>query len=1189
MSSNNQSGKQDGFFYPNEQQVTYSAIGNANRANANNSGFVGNSQNPGVTNRSDQQGHFGYVTTTTTTAQQPAVIKTIETRTVEQPVQVVQTVSNMTQPVSYQANAIQQRAPLIEDQKYGQAEYNFYDGDVEDVHTEVEQSGGPASCGLLAGILALLSVLTLVGLMGVIFHRSASSCFSAVPLSHLIMACIAVVAAILGIWVCLSSRKAISNHLDLNHLLISIALILALLFFCYFLASSVYMYMYRPFHYSDLSGQKCGGNKQWGETFDDSTSFEDGWGTDRRILWWVAFFCIIAAIGFLILAICLWLLTKFPVQLARIILGCACLAAVILACFGITYFLQARTLFDNNFAMKNFKFSYLTTLMVLLAMGGVLLFLNAIWNLFKKRSGHFIFGTILIIYVFVFVCFLGLMLRSFRKTQFNNLQNASNGTCRDLISNFNQSCISKFCPNKYLSAGSSCTKEFLSVNWEKDNSLRYINPCCCNNVSSSFLCPLYYAAINCLLFLLAVIVGIGANYYLSDTSEYLEFSDKKFGLFELLFVIGIILCLIAFGFYWGFKPADSICAQNPNDPIINRDQFGNIVSYKDPNFVPVNLNKVYKGTVPPSAYLQGAVRYTDTTVPVSLASKTVNLQTANNIVTLNGNPAACGTNTNCGWRVGVLVINGKIANNYAGNIVGTSSARSLFFSDNNSNDDFILLKGNQNEVNNALAQLQVNVIDITKPTQVVVNGQQVDLITLSSAGLLAGENPTATILDSNGSVFNSFLGYQTQDLGSSDACFENNSCKSTLNCGTPNGGQATCYANWVFYSSNGLINMNIPIQAQNANGQWVPYNSNSLVSNSYFVHQNTQYSVLNPQISNGQLNFNLPRPLSGTVNLVLNLNDNSNQYLPYSKNIIIPADAQNPYTVETIQLLTKSGQGCIGAADVNACFANQQAKFANVDVTVVDPETGNRIAGVPVKLLSGIDGTRALASNTTDSTGIAHFNNVAYDYYTVQFEGSANYLPARALLAVQNNASGQFILNVHQRNSGNTILQQFVNNQNADQDFNLNVVSINGSSCNVTAYTKYCGYASHINDVENNKQGYENIQIHNFTVSNYLAYLQNNPASAATCGASDLSGTSYYNNGTTAGPRSLSFDWENVRKMQMSATSFQTLYCFNGWGLNTIRYFSNTFNTAPNADACDQFWPAGSAWSLSRLNQLNNA
>lgn len=117
-----------------------------------------------------------------------------------------------------------------------------------------------------------------------------------------------------------------------------------------------------------------------------------------------------------------------------------------------------------------------------------------------------------------------------------------------------------------------------------------------------------------LLLVALLLVVILLNYFLSDRSEYLEYSYNRCGLIEVLCVIGIILTAIGFGFWWGFKPVTPLPRINPNFPIMsdlssqsNSSIFkvlfaGNHVNI-DPNFTPVDLNKLYNGNVPPSAYI----------------------------------------------------------------------------------------------------------------------------------------------------------------------------------------------------------------------------------------------------------------------------------------------------------------------------------------------------------------------------------------------------------------------------------------------------------------------------------------------------------------------------------------------------------------------------------------------------------
>ena len=101
---------------------------------------------------------------------------------------------------------------------------------------------------MIGGGLALLACLVLVGLMGAIYHRDRTS----ITLSHLVMACLGVLIAGLAAFGCVMAAGAIKKRTEPNHLIIGVALLLALIFFCYFLASAVYIYMYRPFHYAFL-------------------------------------------------------------------------------------------------------------------------------------------------------------------------------------------------------------------------------------------------------------------------------------------------------------------------------------------------------------------------------------------------------------------------------------------------------------------------------------------------------------------------------------------------------------------------------------------------------------------------------------------------------------------------------------------------------------------------------------------------------------------------------------------------------------------------------------------------------------------------------------------------------------------------------------------------------------------------
>ena len=289
----------------------------------------------------------------------------------------------------------------------------------------------------------------------------------------------------------------------------------------------------------------------------DKWTFTRGWKEDRKIIFWIMVISLIAAVGFLIAAICLWLLAKFPVQLARIVLGAACLAGILLGLFALDRLWLARNLY-NNYALRDLNNRLLNGLFIVVCIAIALLFINSLLNVFKKRTGHFILAILLIILLFITVCLLGLVLRDMRKRQFNRILDSKH--CASLLDAFHESDIKASCPNKYLST--PCTKSFLVSHWETDKKPIFLNPGCCHSVNAWLLWPTYIAGILILLMITAILVVIAVDLFLSDTSEYLEFTDKKIGLFDIVFLLLAVLALVAFGFYFGFRPKDKIPREN---------------------------------------------------------------------------------------------------------------------------------------------------------------------------------------------------------------------------------------------------------------------------------------------------------------------------------------------------------------------------------------------------------------------------------------------------------------------------------------------------------------------------------------------------------------------------------------------------------------------------------------------------
>ena len=180
--------------------------------------------------------------------------------------------------------------------------------------------------------------------------------------------------------------------------------------------------------------------------------------------------------------------------------------------------------------------------------GCILLFLNAIVNIFKTRTGHFLFAFGLMVWVFVTVCVVGLLLRDMRNKQFKDIN--GNDNCSKLLDGVHKDNINSICSGgKYLAGQGKCTKKFLVSKWETTKTPGFINPTCCTSVLNYLVWPLFITGCLTLLMIAASLIAIGYNLYLGDKTEYLEFENKKMGLAELLFAALCLITIIVFAFY----------------------------------------------------------------------------------------------------------------------------------------------------------------------------------------------------------------------------------------------------------------------------------------------------------------------------------------------------------------------------------------------------------------------------------------------------------------------------------------------------------------------------------------------------------------------------------------------------------------------------------------------------------------
>lgn len=1056
-----------------------------------------------------------------------------------------------------------------------QDDYDDYDYDDRvEVNTTGPWLGAVAGAGL-----AILSCLILIGLCSTIVHRDRSS----ISISHLIMVIICLLIAAAGAFFVLKWKQGVQNpsKSKMNWLVYGLIFVLVCVCACYCFASAIYYYMYRPFHFAKLSSYNT---EEWKDSFIDSWTFERGWKEDRRIIWWIAFFTALAGLGLLILAVSMWVAASDKTPLAKMLLAVACFAGILLALFALHYLWKSYNSY-KNFSARSIDKTNLVMLAILFVLGIIILLANLVINLLKRKGLYFLFGFLLVFFLVVFIVFLGLALRNLRQKQFSSLNN--NANCAQSLHSIHENSVSEFCSSgKYLAAGKLCTKDYMVQRWENKKEVRFLNPGCCNSMTNYNSWPLYILGCLGLLFLTAVMTAIIANFYLGDAQDYLSDFQKSLGIIELAMLGLAVLALIAFAFWFGFRPKDKVLQSN--DYLPERDEYGN---YNDDNFTPVDLKKVYGGNVPQNVQINSAPKTAAMTDdPHSL------LQTQNQVVSLK---QKTNCTDKCGARAAVLATNAKLVKDDSLSIYGTNDSRHLFFADSNSNSDYAMIYGNEADVSSWLAGLQLQPIQMSKPSNLYVSMEEFsDISVLNQDGLKSTESKQTPTLTSGGAVFNG-AGYTMQ--GKNEDCQLTNSCESTLVCDF-NSVASPCKRGYHFFNNGGVVNVYVPYRVYSKDKQELKYNGDAHVEATY-EYQGKKYSQTVTSFTGGDLHLKVPNPYREDYDLKLLVSDNSGRYLKDIETITIPVKSSNELRSEKVYLLTSDGRYCSEVPPagetaaqkqerqqrVEDCWDLQSNKKTDVEVVLRTDDTNAPVNGALVELYQDdTPSSPLLASAKTNSEGIAVFKNMGYDRYYAKYPGSSKFLPEMQSTLIQGELDGDLTMLLHRRDSGDAVVGEYMP-AGSNQDLAINVKNYNNNNeCTLEPTNKYCAYMVMEDDIDGASAGYERAKIQKFTESYYLAYRKPTPTYSSSCSVSTNGSHKYYENSSTT-VRSLktSFKWDRIRKA--ATTTFKTLYCFNGWGLSSKVPVLKTTSAEPKAASeCPRFYPSGTKYALDRLKSLNN-
>lgn len=894
--------------------------------------------------------------------------------------------------------------------------------------------------GGVAGVLCLVAMI----LTWILFYRERTRTF----LWHAIWL---IFATLFGFacagWGAVSA-SAIKQNKQPNASFTLIIFIGAIIFAIYLLAETFWLVFYRHNHFSYLASLKAD-QGMWDARLPSGSSFEDGWKSSRRMMWWVTFFTAISGVLFAFIAYAARSVVWNRYQLTRITLYLVALGMV-LGGFLMIYWSEEAFEYQNlsTFDFGGRLISFLKGLGIAAVVLGLLL---AVVNLLRYKWAYFILGLALLIFMVLLVVGGGSLWREIRWVQ----EEKATTRCADVLSPIHENNLENVCVNGKYSA-TTCTKEYIVNRWEggRTDEIKSLNPGCCQLATTWYNHPFQQLAFWTLITILVSAVAASFCLYLSDTSEYLSNAYRKVTAIDyVLFVLPILLA-IGFGLYFIFRPKNEI-------------KFGTqsyIRSFESPYD-----NKVVGFDPVPKQISSGAA-------PVSNANGCYDFDTSSMInPQFSDKDPIC--TTDCVERVALFSFDSTftLPSDLSGANIG-SNARNFFFPGcTEANSNFVFLFGTNEQLKTVLNKVKICTKAVGKNSVVLFRHDQQKQSAIAASGLNATEEASVST-GLCGAGFTQTQG-QATCLGS---------CKFAFT-------HATAFAlktmkGSLFYINAGQIKKDIHADVK------VEATSN-----------NEKVGTVTELISEGIFIIRgVPRYPNSSYILTLTFSDPKNVFITKKVDVLVDRDmgSNEELSAGSHRLLTTDGGYC--APDNTTCISNRKSLNGTVGFTIrdaSDPESTEPATGTTVTITQQqAAGGSVVATLTTDESGNVKSGPLAYGSYTATYT-KGGFVPASTRLDLQEpNLNAVPVMLSPLTDSYDMRVVAEMNEPSADFDLVLGIRSDKGKDCIVSPINKYCPYAAHLSDIKQGV-GQEVIGIKQLAVANYISMITPSPAYSATCSA----------------------------------------------------------------------------------------
>ena len=715
-------------------------------------------------------------------------------------------------------------------------------------------------------------------------------------------------------------------------------------------------------------------------------------------------------------------------------------------------------------------------LLKIVAIAGIsLAFLNTLVNLVQTKIGYFLMAALELILLVIAVCCVGFLLRDVRRTNLQQID--GNEQCSETMELVHEDNYSSFCVvgGKYLDNGSVCSKAYMTNRWETDNSVRALNPGCCAISSFYFIYPFMLLGFWGLVLICSTAIAIACNIYIADCNEYLTHSNSGIGIIDFIGLALVLLTIIVWGIYfWARKK--NFLSKPPN---------ATRSSFIQPQFNPID-----GWTIVPDAIIQKANAAEP--APVSTDGCYSWDGSRHPIATFSTTTGGCVDPATCTQRVAILLRGGTIKLAPTGQIdtnppMGSTNFRGNFFPGCTADSsNYYFFYGTKDQVDSLFKNLRVCPSTKGVDPYLYLYDDQVKTTDLRSdnSGHLTTEPTTVTTLSSAdqagcGNTFADFVSNtQTPCTG---VCKQKTNLRDDTKYYTLKGR--------LFYILNGVNRYDIKSQVRVD-----AYDSKSKIGTDSTLLDGGIFTI-----------GDIPKYKSTGYVLKLVIKDATGVFQDKTVDLFVSRDDGQESEVQAgnIRLTTKDGNVCVDGQ--SACLNAQQLKFGQINFLIqnaTDVAIGKNptpAEGVTVSLLKdfSVNGQKT-GEVITYKDGTGSFKNIAYGSYMLVATKSG-FTSSMAPIDLQEDSTPQkvIVLKPTISNSDMSVVASMTD-PSADFDLYVDMNSDTGKSCTVSAVSKYCPYASHVNDVAY-KAGEEYVVVKKLAVANYMAYVAPAPTYDEKC------------------------------------------------------------------------------------------